>query len=248
MAVRAGKYVMSDFLQGRYSMDTNRKIAIAAGTLFLTGTLAGALSVFATKSIPVDANYLATVAANENRITAGALLVLIMGIALSMVPVVLFPILKKQNEILALGAVVFRGVLEAVLYIIIVLKMLFMLILSRAYVQAETPEDSGFQALGNFLQKADVSMATVLGIIFPIGALMLYYLFYRSKLIPHWLSLWGLLGSILYLASFLAGMFGFPLQILMVPLAIQEMIMALWLIVQGFDSNAVSALTAREAL
>ncbi len=61
----------------------------------------------------------------------GALLVLIMGFVLAMVPVMMFPILRKYNEALALGAIVFRGVLEAVTYIAIVISWLLLLTLSR---------------------------------------------------------------------------------------------------------------------
>jgi hypothetical protein len=87
------------------------------GVLFIIGTVAGILSVVVTGSILADPEYLIKVSANENQIIIGALLVLIMGFALAMVPVMLFPIFKKYNEALALGAVVFRGALEAVAYI-----------------------------------------------------------------------------------------------------------------------------------
>ena len=68
-----------------------------------------------------------------------------------------------------------------------------------------------------------------------LGAVMIYYLFYRSKLIPRWLSGWGLVGAVLYLAAPLFAMFGFALELLEMPLAIQEMVLAIWLIVRGFD-------------
>jgi hypothetical protein len=164
-----------------------------------------------------------------------------------MVPVMLFPILKKQNEVLALGSVVFRGVLEAVMYIAAVINLLFLLILSQEYVKAGAPEASYFQTLGALLLEADGYVNDILGIVFPIGALMLYYLFYQSRLIPRWLSAWGFLGAIPYLATFLLGMFGFELEILVLPLAVQEMVMALWLIVKGFNPSAIASLSAQEA-
>ena len=98
-------------------MNTNRKIAIIVGVLYIIGTVAGILSFVFAGSILDDPDYLVEVSANENQIIIGALLVLIMGFALAMVPAMLFPIFKKQNEPLALGAVIFRGVLEAVAYI-----------------------------------------------------------------------------------------------------------------------------------
>lgn len=88
---------------------TNRKTAIIVGVLFIIGTVAGVLSVVFTGSTLSDPNYLIKVAENQNQIVTAALLVLMMALALAMVPVVIFPVLRKHNEALALGYVVFRG-------------------------------------------------------------------------------------------------------------------------------------------
>jgi len=95
-------------------MNNYRKTAIIVGVLFIIGTVAGVLSVAA--SAPVrEATYLSSIAANPNQIVVGALFVLLMGLALALVPIVLFPLLKKYNEVLAIGYVVFRGALETAL-------------------------------------------------------------------------------------------------------------------------------------
>jgi hypothetical protein len=112
-------------------------------------------------------------------------------------------------------------------------------VLSQEYVKAGAPEASYFQTLGALFLRADGYLGDILGIVFPIGALMIYYLLYQIKLIPRWLSAWGFLGAIPYLASFLLGMFGFELGILVLPLAVQEMVMAIWLIVKGFNPSAI---------
>ena len=216
-------------------MNTYRKTAIIVGILFIIGTAAGVLSIVFTGSILDSPDYLIEVAANENQIIIGTLFILIMGFALAMVPVMLFPIFKKYNEALALGAVVFRGALEAVFYIVLVINMLLLLTLSQEYVKAEATDAFYFQTFGTFLLKADIWLANMLSIVFSIGALMIYYLFYQSKLIPRWLSVWGLIGAVLYLAAPLLSMFGSELGILMLPLALQEMVLAVWLIVKGFN-------------
>jgi Domain of unknown function (DUF4386) len=107
-------------------MNTNRMSATMVGVLFIIGTVAGILSVVFTESILNDPNYLVKVSANENQIVIGALFVLTMGFVLAMVPVVIFPILKKYNEVLALGYVVFRGALETVTYITLVISWLLL--------------------------------------------------------------------------------------------------------------------------
>ena len=103
-------------------MNSYRKTAIIVGVLFIIGTVAGVLSFVVTRSILGDSDYLIKISANENQIIIGAILVLIMGFVLAMVPVMLFPIFRKYNEPLAIGAIVFRGALEAVAYITIGIK------------------------------------------------------------------------------------------------------------------------------
>ena len=217
-------------------MNTYRNTSISVGVLFIIGTVAGILSVVFTGTILNDPDYLVKISANENQIIIGVLLVLIMGFSLAMVPVLLFPIFKKYNEALALGAVVFRGALEAVTYIAIVICWLLLIVLSQEYVKAGTPTASYFQTAGVLLQEAGVWLGYILAIVFSLGALMIYYLFYQSKLIPRWLSLWGLIGAILYLAQPLLAMFGSKFDVLFVPLGLQEMVLAIWLIVKGFNT------------
>ena len=218
----------------------NRKTAIIVGVLYIVGTIAGILSLVFTGSILSDPNYLIKVSENQNQILLGALLVLAMGFSLAMMSVVLFPILKKQNEALAFGAVVFRGMLEAVLYIAVAISWLLLLTISQEYVKAGVPDASHFQTVGALLLKATDRIGSILDIVFSLGALMIYCLFYQSKLIPRWLSVWGIIGAILYLASGLFSMFSVDFGILEAPLALQEMVMAVWLIVKGFNLSSVN--------
>ena len=228
-------------------MNPNRKTAIIVGALFIIGTIGLALSVVLVGSILDDPDYLIEFSANENRIILGALLVLISGFALAMVPVMMFPIFKKYNEALALGSVVFRGALEAVIYIAVAISWLLLLTVSQEYVIAGVPDASHFQTLGTLLLKASDQIGIILDIVFSLGALMIYYLFYQSKLIPRWLSVWGLIGAILYLASGLFAMFSVDFIILLeAPLALQEMVLAVWLIVKGFNPSAIASESVKQ--
>ncbi len=228
-------------------MDTNRKTAIIVGVLFIIGTVAGILSVVFTSSILNAPDYLMKVSANENKIIIGALFVLVMGFALAMVPVMMFPIFKKHNEVLALGYVVFRGALETVTYIASVICWLFLLILSQEYVKAGAPDASHFQTLGALLLKGNDSISTILVIVFSLGALMLYYLFYQSKLIPRWISGWGFIAILLHLVTGFLILFHLQspfstINIVMnLPIFLQEMVMAVWLIGKGFNPSAIAS-------
>ena len=218
---------------------TSRKTAIIVGVLYIVGTVAGVLSVVFAGSILNDPDYLIKISANENQIVIGSLLVLTMGLSLAMMSIMLFPILKKHNEALALGVVVFRGALEAVIYIAVAISWLLLLTVGQEYVKAGAPDASYFQTLGTLLLKSSDQIGSILDIVFSLGALMIYYLFYQSQLVPRWLSVWGLIGAILYLASGLFAMFSVDFGILEAPLALQEMVLAVWLIVKGFNLSPI---------
>jgi len=228
-------------------MKSNRSTAVIVGMLFITGTVAGISSGIVTGPVLDGPDYLTKVAANEGKIALGALLILLMGFPLAMIPVSLFPIFKKYNEILALGAIVFRGVLEAVTYMALALYWFLLIPVSQGFVKAGTGDAATFQAIGVFIRQAGYWTEHLLALVFTIGALMLYWLFYKTKLIPTWLSLWGFLGAILYFAAPILNIFdplhpalslGVGWGNLMAPLAIQEMVFALWMIFKGFNQFA----------
>jgi hypothetical protein len=222
------------------------------GVLFIIGTVAGILSRVFTGPILDDPDYLINVSANENQILIGALFVLIMAFALAMVPVMMFPISRKHNEALALGYVVFRGALETVTYITGVISWLLLLTLSQEYVKAGAPDASYFRTLGTLLLEAGDWNHHILTIVFPLGALMFYYLLYQSKLIPRWLSGWGFIGATMLLAVGLLGMFGLVTEfsvlgiLLALPIALNEMVLAVWLIVKGFNPSAIASPSAKQ--
>ncbi len=232
---------------------TNRKTAAIAGVLYIIGTVAGVLSVVFTKPILDAPDYLIKVATNENQILIGALFVLTMGFALALVSVILFPILKKQNEVLALGYVVFRGALETVMYIASVITWLFLILVSQEYRAAGTSGASYFQTLGSVLLKGNDSITTILIIVFSLDALMLYYLLYRSQLIPRWISVWGFFAILLHLATgflimfHLMSAFSTINMVVNLPIFLQEMVMAVWLIARGFNPSAAASLSAKTA-
>jgi len=226
-------------------MKTYRRNAVGVGIFYIIGTVSGVLSMLNLGSFLEDPDYLANIAADENKVILGALYILIMGLALTMVPVLLYPLFKKYNHILALGAVVFRGVLEAVAYMAQTALWLMFLTLSQEFNLAGSGETEIFQHLGALFLQTDTWLAHLLSIVFSLGALMIYWIFYRTKLIPRWLSAWGLIGGLLYLIAPLVGLFGPDLGFLMLPLALQEMIMALWLIIKGFNQDAIAAISER---
>lgn len=222
---------------------TNRKAAISVGVLFIIGTVAGMISlgVF-TGPILGDPNYLANVAANEAQVIIGAFLEIVMGVALVGMALAVYPVLKKFSAPMAIGYFGAR-IVEFVIYIIGVISLLTLVTLSQEFAGAGNPNASYFQTTGQLLLAVrEWGGHAVLDVaVFPLGALILNYALYRARLTPRWLSAWGLVGAILYWTAGLLVMFELivPLETihiaLQAPLGLQEMVLAVWLIVKGFS-------------
>jgi len=163
----------------------------------------------------------------------------------------LFPLIRKQNESIAIGFVLFRF-LEAAVITIGILSVLALLTLSQEFVAAGAPDIASLQAAGTLL-KAIHDWTFLLGLNFLLGisTIMYSYLLYKSKLVPQMISVWGIIGSILIMAAGLLQMFAIivPLStwvaILAIPVATYEMILAVWLIVRGFNESALASGSAK---
>ncbi|MBT8250669.1 MAG: DUF4386 domain-containing protein [Acidimicrobiia bacterium] len=228
-----------------------RTLAIMVGVFFIVGTVAGVLSVVMGGGVLDEANVLGAAAEDGTPLIRGALLVLVMGFPLAMVPVLLYPLFRRYNQILAMGAVIFRGVLEAVTYMALAGLMLITVGVGREYAAAGSPTDSNFDLWGTMLVEAMDWVEVLLAMVFSLGAMMLGWLFYRTEIIPRWLALWGFFGAILYFVAPLIVMFDIQnLELslttsigwLLGPLAIQEMVFAVWLIVKGFEKEPLHEL------
>ena len=228
-------------------MNINRKTAIIAGVLIIMGMVAGALSVVYVIEEP---DYLIQVSANELQVLTGAFFQFIMipayiGFALS-----LYPILREYNESLAVGFVGFR-IMAGTFHLIGVIILPLFLILSQEFIKAGAPDSSYFQTIGGLLRSGrDLVNHVAMILSLSIGGLMFFYVLYQSKLIPRWLSGWGFVGTMLTILASLLLLFRLidvitPIyMVLNLPLALQEMILAVWLIVKGFNPSAIAAESA----
>ena len=221
-------------------MEANKKTAIIVGALFITATVASSLYYVLVTPILDAPDYLIRVSENANQAIIGVLLYLINCAAVVVIPIMLFPIFKKHNESLALGYVGSR-IIESITLIFGHIILLSLLTLSQNYIQATAADASNIQGLGASLL-AVIDWTHLLGveIIFAVSALILNFLLYHSKLVPRFISIWGLIGAILLFASGLLGMFGLSptsaiSMVFTLPIAINEMVLAVWLIAKGFN-------------
>ncbi|HVL26371.1 MAG TPA: DUF4386 domain-containing protein [Thermomicrobiales bacterium] len=226
-------------------MDATRKASLWTGVLFLITyvTSIGALALFQ-PVLDDPVGYMAG-GGSDNRIFFGAFLELLLIIANIGTAVVLFPILKRQNEVLSLGFVTAR-VMESVFIAVGILSVLTIVTLGQ--------ETSGVDAgtIGYALA-ALKDWTFILGPGFVVGVgngLILGYLMYRSGLVPRRLAALGLIGGPLICASGVAVMFGVFEQggtgqsLATIPEFIWELVLGIWLIVKGFNASAAGALVA----
>ena len=225
-------------------MNSNKKTARIVGALFLTGYLFIGTE-FLQGPILNAPDYLINLYPNKTRVIIGLLLELIMGGTVVGIAVMMFPIFDKQNKNIALGYVGFR-ILECAFIIVGAISLLSLITLSQEFVKAGAPDASYFQTLGTLLL-AERSWANVMvRIIFSPTALVFYYLLYQSKLIPRFISVWGLIGATLALTGTLLEMFGSNLLvILFLPGGLNELFLGVWLIVKGFNSPAIASESAK---
>jgi hypothetical protein len=238
----------------RQEMNPYRKNATIVGVLFIVATAASLLSNSLTGSIWGAPDYLVQIAANKNLVVLGGLLMFVAAAASAGIAISLYPVLRKHSEGLALGSVGFRLV-EGVFYTVGTLGLLSLLSLGQEYASAGPQAAPTLPVLGTLILAVHNWAGFVVGVIFfCVGAAMYYYVMYRSRLIPRWLSAWGLAGLASLFTMTLLIAFGERISgpsgmqvLLALPIALQEMVLAVWLIVKGFNQSAVASGAAKTA-
>ena len=218
----------------------HRAAARLVGVLFIVATVTSIIG--GSLLLPLDdQNYLIDVAAHENQIILGVLLELILALSVIGIAALLLPVLRPHGEGMAVGYVAVRTV-EATFILIASTTALLVLALGQDWGSAG---GAGVEPVGSALLSARewTSFVGTL-LVFGVSAVILNALLYRSRLVPVWLSLLGLVAGLLLLTSAVVEMFAYgvdapvALQLLgAAPIALQEMILAVLLIWKGFAAE-----------
>jgi Domain of unknown function (DUF4386) len=222
-------------------MSPDRRAALAAGALFIIAGVAGLLAGAVEHPVLTGTGYLAKIAGNAGQVSAGGLLELLEAGTSAGIAIALYPVLRKRSEGLALGAVAVRT-LEAAMYAVGGVITLSLLYLVRHHAAATAPGGAGIQAIGDALTGVHQSATLAGAYAYIAGALMYYTVFYRSRLVPRWLTGWGIAAEFpLFTACLLATFGRTPVTsytLLVLPIAVQEYVLAAWLIFKGFTPGA----------
>jgi hypothetical protein len=225
-------------------MSPHRKTSLAAGVLYLLTFVS--IPTLALYGSVKGANYILG-AGPDTAALVGALLEIVVALAGMGTAVALFPVLKRQNEGVAMGFIGSRTMEGAALFVCVgcILSVVSLrqagagpdaLVTSHALV---TMYDRMF-LLGGSLMPA-------------LNAVLLGTLLYRARLVPRVLPLLGLIGAPLLFAADLAVLFDLigrtstPALVTALPIALWEFSLGVWLVVKGFKPSAITALYSRTA-
>lgn len=221
---------------------SHRASARAAGVLYLISWvtfLVGTVLVAPVRDVGHD---LAVIHTESGQLIAGVLLEFGNIAACTGFAVVLLPYLRRGGEGMAHGYVALR-VLEGAVYLIAGISTASLITLSEAYVAAGSPGGGAYQAAQAVAVGQSTWALTLHVMPYITGAVLLYVLLYRSRLVPRFIAVWGLVAVGLLAAFNLMGAdvtnLG-PAVLLVVPITVNELFLAGWLIVKGFDRVALA--------
>lgn len=224
--------------------ETYRTTARIVGAMYLAGFVVGIGGIVLIQSILGAPDHLATLPANSMLLAIGAVLWLLAAAWDAAHGVLMFPILKQHSERMAVGYLGFRT-MDALLIAIMALLVLIQIPIGNEYLKAGA-DASYLQALSTMFMQAQLDAYNIAMTTLGISGLILCYSFYKSKLIPRLLAVWGLVGYAVILGGSVVEVLGFNLNTVhAVPGGLWELFIGVWLIVKGFNSSATASKSAK---
>ena len=222
-----------------------RTTGAIVGVIYLAGFVVGIGGDTLLQSILGAPNHLALVAANSLTVTIGALLWLLTVVGDAAHGVLMYPVLKPQNERIAVGYLAAR-IMDALFIAVMVLFVLLQIPLGREYLKAAPADAADLQALSNVLMQAKLYVYDMGMITLGISGMLLCYTLYRTKLLPRWLAAWGLVGYAIIFCGMVSEIMGSGLGLASsIPGGLWEVFVGIWLIVKGFNALSLVAEPAK---
>jgi hypothetical protein len=231
-------------------VSSHRKIALATGVFFIITFISAIAGLILYAPVLNDPDYV-TGAGADTRVFLGAFCEVILAITNIGTAVALFPIVKKQNEGVALGYVATR-VLEGTIIVVGIISVLSVVTLRQDFAGAAGADAASLTTAGKSLV-AIHDWTFLFGPDFCAGignGILLGYLMYTSGLVPRRMALLGVIGGPLAVASATLTLFGLIEQtsaldfLLTLPEIAWELSLGIWLIVRGFNPSAIASLSA----
>jgi hypothetical protein len=210
------------------------------GALFIMGFLTYGIGLTLVNSVITVPDFLSGIPAVETTLILGAVLMLGNTVVDIGKGVLFFPILENHGRRTAL--VYLAAIVVQVVFLNIGVLFLLMLV-PLAHIAADAGASSAAWApgVGTLLSESNTVAYNVGQAILCFGGVFLAILLFRTRLIPRVLAGLGIVGYVLHAAGSISEIFGLPLELyLLIPGALFELGIALWLIIKGFNSVAVA--------
>ncbi len=226
-------------------MNSHRTTAVVTGVFFIVAAVAAVIALTLEGPVLNNANYIVRGSGDDSRVVFGGFFEVILAISVIGTAVTLFPIVKRQNESLALGYVAGR-VLEAVVIVVGIISILSVVTLRQDFAGATGANAASLLVAGKSLVVIH-NWTFLFGPSLAIGVntLLLAYLMFTSRLVPRLIPVLGLIGGPVIFAAGTAEMFGLFQQvsawgaIAAIPVTAWELSLAVWLIVKGFKASPI---------
>jgi hypothetical protein len=216
-------------------MNSNKRTAKIIGVLFLTAMVTSLFGGGFLESIIGTPDYLESTAGNASLLWVGIFLELVNAVAVIGIAVLFFRVLKNVNESIGLGYIGVR-IMESVFCIASAIIPILLLSLSQEYLKTEGGDTAYFETLGTLFKTTRGHFVSLLiPLSFSLAALLLYFLLYKSKLVPRFISIWGFIAVILLLILNLVEIDSGAGILLALPIILNEIFLGIWLIVKGFQ-------------
>jgi hypothetical protein len=229
-------------------LNPHRTTARIVGAVYLIGFVVGIGGNGLIQSVIGVPNHLAVVSANTMTLTIGAVLWLMAVAGDAAHGVLMFPVLKQHSERLALGYLGAR-IVDAVFIAVMVLFLLLQIPLASEYLKAAASDSSFLQTLSTVsVQGSQYAYAigmTALG----LAGLLLNYAFYKFRLLPRPVAVWGFAGYAIIFGGMLSDLMGSGLGLASsIPGGLWEVFVGVWLITKGFSSPMLTRQNRDERL
>jgi len=219
-------------------MKSEKSIARSIGVLFLLVLVTWFTGYALIESVIAKPDFLNTIIGSKNTVQLGVLFELLQAAGVVSIAIMLFPIIKGYNERLAIGYLGFR-IVESFMLVVIALSALLLISLSREYTSAIDPDTDYFKTLSALLYSLRGEWSQmILALFFSFSGIILHYTFYKTKLIPRFIALWGLVAALLVLINQLMFiLFEENLGVYLgIPMLLNELFLGIWLLARGFNT------------
>lgn len=226
-------------------MNSFRKTARVVGAVWLVGFILAVVGNGMIQSILGAPDYLSKVSANSMQVAIGGLVMLVCAAAEVALGVLMFPVFKRFSERMAFGYFGAK-ILDAVFFVVWVMFLLIQIPLGSEFLKAGVTGTSYLQVLSTVSIQVSQYAYQISQIAVVLAGFLLCYMFYRTKLVPRWMAVWGLVGYAILLGGSVLEVLGFNLQLIQtIPGGLFELFICVWLIAKGFNFSALDSRAAR---